>query len=95
MGQMIPEVILKHTLHKLSTTLITYLKVTYLMNSPIYNPESRKYQESLLTRKMGIIQIVIKGNRYSPWARPNFNTISDGAEGSKNYPTTYLFKFLI
>lgn len=58
MGQMIPEVILKHTLHKLSTTLITYLKVTYLMNSPIYNPESRKYQESLLTRKMGIIQLL-------------------------------------
>lgn len=95
MGQIIPEVILKHTLHKLSTTLIIYLGVIYLMNSPTYNPESRKYQESFLTRKIGIIHIVIKGNRFILWARPNYNTISDRAEGSKNYSTIYLFRCLI
>lgn len=66
-GQIKPEVILKHTLHKLSTTQLTYLKITYLINLGVYNPKSRWYQKSFPIRKMGIIHVVIKGNQVIPW----------------------------
>lgn len=41
------------------------------MNLEAYNPESGRYKGGFLIRKMDIIQIVIKGNQFIPWARSN------------------------
>ena len=45
--------------------------------------------------KMGLISTDIKKNQLIPWARLNYNAISDRAKGPQIYPTIYMFKCFI